>query len=80
MYLTPAVIPHAVVDERDWQQVIRLMCGRERSNRLVHWGLLCVSDVHDSWFDNLQRIGALIAAAQGIKNVHDYVTHMMRWK
>ena len=31
-----------------------------------------MSDLHDSAFDYLQQIGALIAAAQDIKNAHDY--------
>ena len=31
-----------------------------------------MSDLHDSAFDDLQQIGALIAAAQDIKNAKDY--------
>ena len=38
----------------------------------MHWGLMHVSDLHDSSFDYLQQIGAFIAAAQGIRKDHVY--------
>ena len=67
VYLTPTVIPYAVADAPRMAAscLPEVMTGIEHELGSVE--LRGVSDMHDGSIDHLFRIGALLAAAQGMK-------------
>ena len=69
VYLTPTVIPYAVADAARMAAscLPEVMTGIETELGSVE--LRGVSDMHDGSIDHLFQIGALIAAAQGMKNI-----------
>ena len=68
VYLTPTVIPYAVANAARLAASCfpEVMSGMEKD--LGAWELRGVSDVHCPSVDHLCQIGALIAAAQGMKS------------
>ena len=68
VYLTPAVIPHAVANAARLATscLPEVMSGIEQDLGALE--LRGVSDVHDCTIDHLCQIGALIAAAEGMKS------------
>ncbi|CAE7429174.1 unnamed protein product [Symbiodinium sp. CCMP2456] len=72
VYLTPTVIPYAVADAARMAAscLPEVMTGIE--NQLGSVELRGVSDMHDGSIDHLFQIGALIAAAQGMKMNEGY--------
>ena len=68
VYLTPTVIPYAVADAARMAASCLPESMTQIENRLGSLELRGVSDMHDGSIDHLFQIGALIAAAQGIKN------------
>ena len=53
------------------RMIVQLDCGNEKQ-KLGALESREVSALHDSLFDHLLQIGALIAAARGIKDAHGY--------
>ena len=72
VHLTPTVIPHAVADASKMAAscLPEMMTGIELELGAVE--LRGVSDMHDSSIDHVFQIGALIAAAQGMKAKEGY--------
>ena len=72
VYLTPTVIPYAVADAARMAAscLPDVMTGIEKQLGSVE--LRGVSDMHDGSIDHLFQIGALIAAAQGMKMNEGY--------